>query len=122
MLTVEYCAQKDVIDGLYRELGITLPASGSNFVLREDGVPIGLMRTEISDVVSITHFNLVKSAMNRENREFFLRAMLYKFSLNPVPLAADGDWEELAQFGFRRESGRYVINSADVNLHGKCKG
>lgn len=48
--------------------------------------------------------------------------MMFKFSLNTYPLAADGDVEELKKFGFVFDGERTVINSADINLHGECEG
>ena len=122
MLTVNFETDCAVLGKLYAELKIDIPVSGSNFLLREDGKPIGLMRVEIGDFVRITHFMLLKEHLNYENREFFLRAMMFKFSLNTYPLAADGDVEELKKFGFVFDGERTVINSVDINLHGECEG
>ena len=40
--------------------------------------------------------------------------MLFKFSLNPVPLEVEGEHKELEKFGFVYEGGSMKINSADI--------
>lgn len=114
MLTVHFETDAAVLGKLCGELGVSADDRCSNFVLREDGDPIGLMRTEVGDTVKITYFNIVKRAMNLENREFFFRAMLFKFSLNPVPLEVEGEHAELEKFGFVYDGKSMRINSADI--------
>ncbi len=114
MLTVHFETDPTVIGKLCGELGVSPDEKCSNFVLREDGDPIGLMRTNVGETVRITYFNIVNRAMNLENREFFFRAMLFKFSLNPVPLEVEGEHKELEKFGFVYEGGSMKINSADI--------
>lgn len=114
MLTVHFETDAATIAALCDELGVAADEKCSNFVLREDGEPIGLMRTEVGDSVKITYFNIVKRAMNVENREFFFRAMLFKFSLNPIPLEVEGEHEELKKFGFAFDGKSMRINSADI--------
>lgn len=114
MLTVHYETDTGTIAKLCDELGAPADSKCSNFVLREDGEPIGLMRTEVGDTVKIVYFNIVKRAMNVENREFFFRAMLFKFSLNPVPLEVEGEHPELQKFGFVFDGKSMIINSADI--------
>lgn len=120
MLTVGFERDAEVLSALYRELGVDVPVGGANFVMREDGVPVGLMRTEVGDVVTITHFIVKNEDINPGDKEFFLRAMLFKFSLNPVPLAVPGEHPELVGFGFRYEDGYMRLNSGEADLSGPC--
>lgn len=122
MLTVGYENDAEVLSALYSDLGINLAVSGTNFVMREDGAPVGLMRAEVGDFVEITHFKVKNEEINPGDREFFLRAMLFKFSLNPVPLAVKGEHPELVRFGFRFEDGYMRLNSSEVNLSGSHCG
>lgn len=122
MLTVGFETDAETLAALYGELGIRIPVSGANFVMREDGVPVGLMRTEVGDIVTITHFIVKNEDINPGDKEFFLRTMLFKFSLNPVPLAVKGKRRELERFGFRFKDGYMLLgSSADVDLSGDCK-
>ncbi len=114
MLTVHFETDAATLEKLCGELGVSADGKCSNFVLKEDGDPIGLMRTEVGETVRITYFNIVKRSMNLENREFFFRAMLFKFSLNPVPLEVAGEHKELEKFGFVYSDGSMRINSADI--------
>lgn len=122
MLTVGFETDREMLAALYRDLGLDIPVGGANFVMRENGEPVGLMRTEVGDVVTITHFKVKNEEINPGDKQFFLRAMLFKFSLNPVPLAVPGRHPELERFGFRYEEGRMMLCSADVDLSGDCHG
>lgn len=122
MLTVNFETDANTVAALCRDLGIEECAGGADFVLREDGVPVGLMRVKIGDFAEITHFKVKNEEINPGDREFFLRAMLFKFSLNPVPLAVKGRHAELEKFGFRYEDGYMRLCSSDVNLSGNCGG
>lgn len=122
MLTVSFETDAETIAALSRELGFGESSDGANFVMREDGVPVGLMRAKIGDFVEITHFKIKNEEINPGDREFFLRAMLFKFSLNPVPLAVKGKHKELEKFGFRYEDGYMRLDSSKVNLSGSCGG
>lgn len=121
MLTVHFEREGEELDALLFELGEKRTEGRCNFVLREDGDPIGLMQTTVGETVKIVCFNIVKRAMNRENREFFFRAMLFKFSLNPVPLEVEGEHPELEKFGFVYDGKSMKILSSDIRLSG-CHG
>lgn len=121
MLTVDFEKDRGTLKKLYADLGIDVAVSGANFVMRENGEPVGLMRTEVGDFVTITHFKIKNEEINPGDKEFFLRAMLFKFSLNPVPLAVRGEHPELKRFGFRFEDGYMRLNSSEVNLSGSCR-
>ena len=121
MLTVGFETDRETLEKLYADLGIDVAVSGANFVMRENGEPVGLMRTEVGDFVTITHFKIKNEEINPGDKEFFLRAMLFKFSLNPVPLAVRGEHPELERFGFRFEDGYMRLNSSEVNLSGSCR-
>ncbi len=121
MLTVNFETDAKTLSELYSALGLDIPVGGTNFLLREDGEPIGLMRTEMGDYVTITHFKLKNDHLNYENREFFLRAMMFKFSLSLIPLAVKGKVDELEKFGFEYRDGYMKIDdSRNINLHGDC--
>lgn len=122
MLTVGFETDREMLAALYRDLGMDIPVGGANFVMRENGEPVGLMRTEVGDVVTITHFKVKNEEINPGDKQFFLRAMLFKFSLNPVLLAVPGRHPELERFGFRYEEGRMMLCSADADLSGDCHG
>ena len=120
MLTVGFETDREVLSALYRDLGVSLPVGGANFVMREDGDPVGLMRTEVGEYVTITHFIVKNEDINPGDKEFFLRAMLFKLSLNPVPLRVLGRHPELERFGFRFEDGAMYLDSSAVDLSGDC--
>ena len=120
MLTVDFEKDRGTLKKLYADLGIDVAVSGANFVMRENGEPVGLMRTEVGDFVTITHFKIKNEDINPGDKEFFLRAMLFKFSLNPVPLAVRGRHQELERFGYRFEVGYLRLISWVVKLSGSC--
>lgn len=120
MLTVRFESDKMVLEKLYGELGMTGVEGGANFVLCDDGEPVGVMRTAVGDFVQITHFKVKNEEINGEDREFFLRAMLFKFSLNPVVLGVKGEHPELLKFGFRQEGDYMFLRSDEVRLKGHC--
>lgn len=123
MLTVHFETEVETLKKVCADLGENYEAGGTFFVLREDGEPVGFMRTQMGDFVRITHFKVKNGDINRENREFFLHAMMFKFSLSPIPLEVEGHIPELEKFGFRYEDGFMRIDdSRDINLHGDCKG
>ena len=122
MLTVGFEKDAATLEKLYADLGISERVSGANFVMREDGEPVGLMRAEIGDNVTITYFKIKNEQINPEDKEFFLRAMLFKFSLNPIPLAVKGEHPELLRFGFRFEDGYMRLDSSKADLRGDCEG
>ena len=99
MLTVHFEREGEELDALLFELGEKRTEGRCNFVLREDGDPIGLMQTTVGETVKIVYFNIVKRAMNRENREFFFRA----------------------KFGFVYDGKSMRILSSDIRLSG-CHG
>ena len=122
MLTVGFETDRETLAELYRTLSLDIPVGGANFVMRENGDPVGLMRAEVGEKVTITHFKVKNEEINPGDKEFFLRAMLFKFSLNPVLLAVPGRRPELERFGFRFEEGEMRLNSAEVDLSGPCHG
>ena len=122
MLTVGFETDRETLAELYRTLSLDIPVGGANFVMRDNGDPVGLMRAEVGEKVTITHFKVKNEEINPGDKEFFLRAMLFKFSLNPVLLAVPGRRPELERFGFRFEEGEMRLNSAEVDLSGPCHG
>ena len=120
MLTVGFETDRETLEKLYAELGVDVAVSGANFVMRENGEPVGLMRAEVGDFVTVTHFKIKNEEINPGDKEFFLRAMLFKFSLNPVPLMVLGRHPELEHFGFRFEDGAMYLDSSAVDLSGDC--
>ena len=62
MLTVGFETDRETLAGLYRTLSLDIPVGGANFVMRENGDPVGLMRAEVGEKVTITHF---RSKMRR---------------------------------------------------------
>ena len=58
MLTVGFETDREMLAALYRDLCLDIPVGGANFVMRENGEPVGLMRAEVGDVVTITHFKV----------------------------------------------------------------
>ena len=89
--------------------------------MSEKGEPVVVRRAEVGDFVTITHFKRKDEGINVGVKEFVLRSMLCKFSLNPLPLAVRGRDPELERFGFRFEDGYMRLNSSEVNLSGSCR-
>ena len=64
MLTVDFEKDSGTLKKLYADLGIDVAVSGANFVMRENGEPVGLMRAEVGDFVTITHFKIKNEEIN----------------------------------------------------------
>ncbi len=123
MLTVKYCSDKDVIEPLYRELSVEGGIFGTHFLFLDDDKPVGLWRMRFDgDGAAVADAIRFKSEVDIFDKNFFVRAILYKLSLGAdVILKVKGNRPELKIFGFRFDGEDMAITTKDIALNACCK-
>lgn len=122
MLEIKYISDVNELAPLAEKLGMDLNKSGASFVLFENGVSCGICRVKVTDRAEITDFKLLPEHDDFETRDFFFRALLFKFSFNPIKIFIGCKDERLRPFGFTETDNGMEVNSFDIVFPRSCGG
>lgn len=122
MLTLRFETNLSKLNEVYKTLDIDSKIEGANFVFLDENKVVGLWRLIFNNDEAITDIISFKPEVSIEDKNFFVRAMLYKFQLGaPVMLCIKGKHEELKIFDFEYVDGDMKIMTNKINLLKYCK-
>lgn len=122
MLTVKFEEKSDELKPLYDSLNLGLNVSGANFVFYDETQAVGLWRIKFSGNEAVVDAIVFDKNVDKDDKNFFIRAMLYKLQLGaPVLLRIKGAHKEFEIFGFEETDDDMQIMTNEINLHKYCK-
>ncbi|HKL94690.1 MAG TPA: hypothetical protein VJZ69_05340 [Clostridia bacterium] len=121
MLQVIFTTEKEVLLPLYKRLLNSDKIAGANYVLREDGIAIGVCQLGITDLVEIKQFAIEKMQDNEGVADFFFRTVLFKLSFNPFVVRVGKVDDRLLKFGFCEDGlGGMNVLSQEIAFPSDC--
>ncbi len=122
MLTIKFETDKNTLEAIYANLEFCENVSGANFVFYDQNQAVGLWRLHFAGENALTDKICFLKSVQDEDKNFFVRAMLFKFQTGaPILLRIKGVHKELAVFDFLEKDGNMQIMTDKINLHKCCK-
>lgn len=121
MLELLYTGDKEILEPLFRRLGIAEKA-GVNIVLTNDKQPIGACLLDFDgEKVVFKTFKIQEGFDSFGNVDFFFRAVLFKLSFAPVIIEIPSTDNRLENLGFIDVGGKMQVVSTEVTFNSNCE-
>ena len=120
MLTLQLITNIEEAKEKYSILGVNDEPRGVQFLFLEDEKEVGFARILLDNTDAIIDKIFYLDSVEVEDKEFFLRSVLYKFQGSAVLLKIKGDQKDFYKFGFVYEDGYTSIWSQNIQLTGGC--